>query len=188
MQNATKKIITNPVSGEKVTFINTSSETKGLKSVIEIELQPKGDGPPPHYHKTYSETFQILEGELCLQMGKELITARKGEKHTIDKYQLHTFKNDASIPARFQITVTPGHEGFENALTILFGLARDGLLGKNGSPKSLSDILIVSELSDSRISGALSFISSVLNFMISNKKLERRKNELLSKYCKSSIE
>ena len=188
MHTEAKKIITNPASGERVTFITTSSETNGLKTVIEIELKPGGEGPPPHYHNAYAETFEVFEGELSLQMGKEMIVAHKGKKHTINKHQLHTFRNDASTPARFQVTVTPGHEGFENGITILFGLSRDGLVTKNGAPKSLVDLLVVSKLSDSRIAGLLSFIPPILNLLISNKKLERRKNELISKYCDGGVE
>ncbi len=71
MNNLLNRTVTNPISGEKVTFICTAAETKGLKSVIEIELQPKGEGLPPHYHKAYSETFRILEGEVSLQIGEK---------------------------------------------------------------------------------------------------------------------
>lgn len=183
MNKTTNKTIINPVSGEKVTFISTSAESNGLKSVIEIELQPTGEGPPPHYHKAYTETFYILEGELSIQLGKELKILQTGETCTVNKYQQHTFRNDSSSAVKIQVTVKPGHEGFENALSILFGLSRDDLVTKTGAPKRIADLLVISKLADTHINGALSFISYALNFMISDKKLERRRTELLSKYC-----
>ena len=187
MHTKSKRTIINPVSGEKVTFLSISSETNGLKTVIEIELQPKGEGPPPHYHKAYDETFHILEGELSIQLGRELKTLKKGETLTVNKYQQHTFRNDSLSVVKLQVTVTPGHEGFENALSILFGLSRDGLVNKAGAPKRIADLLVISKLADTHLTGALSFVSYALNFMISNKKIERTKIELLSKYCDIDI-
>lgn len=187
MENDLRRTIINPVSGEKVTFLSTSSETNGLKTVIEIEQQANREGPPPHYHKAYDETFHILEGELSLQFGKELKPLKKGETLTVNKYQKHTFRNDTSTVVKVQVTVTPGNEGFENALSILFGLSRDGLVNKAGAPKRIADLFVISKLADTHLTGALSFVSYVLNFMVSKKKIERRRSELLSKYCDIDI-
>lgn len=185
MNKLLDKTVTNPISGEKVTFICTAAETKGLKSVIEIELQPKGEGPPPHYHKAYSETFRILEGEVSLQIGEEFKTAKEGDSYTVNKSQIHAFRNESSLPARLEVTLIPGHEGFENAIAILFGLSRDGLVTKKGIPKSLINLAIINRLSDSHFTGVLSFISSILNLVTNSKKLKITQNELIKKYCRS---
>lgn len=188
MNHTIENTLTNPISGEKVTFISTSAETNGLKSVIEIELQPKAEGPPPHYHNAYSETFRILEGEISLQIGHEYKTAKEGDIYTVGKSQLHTFKNESGFPARIEVTLSPGHEGFENAISILFGLSKDGLVSKKGLPKKLINLAIINNLSDSHFTGVFSFVSYLLNILISNKKMKTTQNELLKNYCSNPKE
>ncbi|MBX2877993.1 MAG: cupin domain-containing protein [Saprospiraceae bacterium] len=182
MNNTIDRTIVNPVSGEQVTFICTSAETNGLKSVIEIELQPNAEGPPLHYHKEYSETFRILEGEIFLQIGKEQKRARKGETFTVEKSQIHSFKNESAKPARVEVTLSPGHEGFENAISILFGLSKDGLVSAKGLPKKLINLAVINKLSDSHFTGVFSLVSSILKFVIKSHKMEMTQNELIDKY------
>src|SRR3712207_1218028 len=54
------------------TILETSEETGGERTLIEIEVAP-GGGTPPHYHKIYEEHFEVLEGELEVRVG-----ARRG--------------------------------------------------------------------------------------------------------------
>ena len=185
MNHTIDRTIVNPISGEKVTFICTSAETNGLKSVIEIELQPTAEGPPLHYHKAYSETFRILDGEICLQIGKEQKRARKGEIFTVEKSQIHSFKNESKKPARIEVTLSPGHEGFENAISILFGLSKDGLVSSKGLPKKLINLAIINKLSDSHFTGVFSLVSSILKLVINSHKMATTQNELIDKYCRS---
>lgn len=187
MNIQTKRTITNPISGEQVTFLHTSAETKGLKTVIEIVLQPNGEGPPPHYHKAYSETFRILEGEVSLLIGRESKIAKEGDTYTIKESQVHTFKNDSSLPARIEVTLTPGHEGFENAISILFGLSKDGLVSEKGLPNKLVNLAIINAISDSHFTGILSFISSILNITISKQKMAVAQADLIEKYCQTEV-
>ena len=65
------EIIENPVIGEKIVFLTTSKKSNGAKSLMEVYLGPKG-GNPLHYHKRFSETFKVIEGELNVQIGKDI--------------------------------------------------------------------------------------------------------------------
>lgn len=183
MNTLKNQTIINPISGEKVTFIHTAAETNGIKSVIEIELQPNAEGPPPHYHNAYTETFRIIEGEVSLQAGKEVKILSQNDTCIIDQSRVHTFKNASTLPARVEVTLTPGHEGFENAIAILFGLSKDGLVSKKGIPSSLTNLAIINKLSDSHFTGFLSFVSSILGLVISDHKLQKRQDQLIKKYC-----
>jgi quercetin dioxygenase-like cupin family protein len=60
------------------TFLQTSEETGGERTLIEIELSP-GGGNQPHYHLTYDEHFEVPEGALEVQLGKASRTLRPGE-------------------------------------------------------------------------------------------------------------
>jgi mannose-6-phosphate isomerase-like protein (cupin superfamily) len=68
----------NPVIGEKITFLTTSKQSNGNKSLMEIFLSPKG-GNPLHYHKRFHESFKIIEGELNVQVGKEIKILKPGD-------------------------------------------------------------------------------------------------------------
>ena len=54
--------IHNQVQKDTVTFLKTSADTNGEYTLVEVELAD-GGGVGLHYHKTYSEKFECLEGE-----------------------------------------------------------------------------------------------------------------------------
>ena len=62
-----RRTIVNPIIKDTATFLQTAEESGGKITEAEITLMPKG-GNPLHYHKTYSETFTVLEGELGLKL------------------------------------------------------------------------------------------------------------------------
>src|SRR5262249_60887480 len=55
-----------------------SEESGGRVAVIESTMAPAAKGPPLHTH-TFDETFYILEGELTVQLGNELMLVGAGE-------------------------------------------------------------------------------------------------------------
>ena len=63
--------IYNPIQKGTVSFLKTSSETNGQCTLVEVELADCG-GVGLHYHKTYSESFECVEGEVQVQLGKTL--------------------------------------------------------------------------------------------------------------------
>ena len=56
-----KRTFVNPVIKDTITFLQTTSESGGRVSEPEITLMP-GGGNPVHYHKTYAETFIVIDG------------------------------------------------------------------------------------------------------------------------------
>ena len=64
-----KRRIYNPVQKDAATFLETSEETGGERTLIEIEAAP-GGGTAPHYHKTYAEHFEVLRGVLEVRVGE----------------------------------------------------------------------------------------------------------------------
>jgi quercetin dioxygenase-like cupin family protein len=67
-------------------------------------------GPPLHVHD-FDEAFYVLEGELTLQVGDELITLGAGGLGFAPGGTRHTLANLSSDLARFLIVLTPA--GFE---------------------------------------------------------------------------
>jgi mannose-6-phosphate isomerase-like protein (cupin superfamily) len=52
-----------PLPKDYATFLKTSEETGGEYTLIEVEVAPEG-GTELHYHKTYDEHFEVVEGTL----------------------------------------------------------------------------------------------------------------------------
>ena len=99
-----------PGQKDYATFLETSEETGGDRTLIEIELAP-GGGNTPHYHLTYDEHFEVLEGALEVQLGKASRILRPGDKAVAYKTVLHRFRNPSGEPARFLVELRPGHAG-----------------------------------------------------------------------------
>ena len=75
-----EKVIVNPIFKDTVTFVKTSSESSGKISDMEITLLPGGKNPL-HYHKSYSETFTAIDGDLGLGIRKREEENPQAGKH-----------------------------------------------------------------------------------------------------------
>ncbi len=143
----------NPVQKDTAVFIETVAETNGAYSLIEVEVAP-GGGVGLHYHKAYSETFTCLQGELQVQLGKQVFTLKPGDAPaTAPKNTLHRFFNTSDKPSRFQVLISPGSRGFEESVQIAYGLARDGKVNKTGSPKKIDHLGVLLALSETKLPG-----------------------------------
>jgi len=141
-----------PIQKDYATFLETSEESGGERTLIEVEVAP-GGGNDPHYHLTYDEHFEVLEGALEVLVGKDTVTLRPGEKAVATKNTLHRFRNRTDQPARFLVELRPGHSGFEKAIKVAYGLASDGLASANGTPRNLYYTALLMEWSDIRLPG-----------------------------------
>jgi len=56
-----------------------------------VENQP-GEGPGLHWHP-YSETWVVLDGEVRIRRGDEILTAGAGDTATVPPHVLHGFTN-----------------------------------------------------------------------------------------------
>ena len=63
-------------------------------------------GPPLHRHD-FDETFYVLEGQLTVQLGEDLVRVETGELAFAPRGFPHTFTNLADEPARYLIVFTP---------------------------------------------------------------------------------
>ncbi len=149
----TARAVYNPVQKDTAIFIETVYETNGLHSLIEVEVAP-GGGVGQHYHKSYTETFECVEGELHVQVGKEIRILLPGDAPvTVERNVLHRFFNKSSKPCRFKVTIAPGSRGFEESVQIAYGLARDGKTTKTGTPTKIAHLGILLALSESKLPG-----------------------------------
>jgi quercetin dioxygenase-like cupin family protein len=128
--------LTNPITGETITFVETAAETGGEYTLIEVSVAPGGGVPMAHVHPYQSETFEILEGELSMKAGRDKLVAVPGDVVAVQPGEVHKFWNDGDVPVRFRCTVAPAGQ-FERFIETMFALAADGKLNKRGLPNPL---------------------------------------------------
>ena len=177
-----KRLFVNPAINDSAEFLKTSLETNGAYTLVEIDLG-KSDGPPLHFHKTFSEKFEVKEGVLYLQVGKEKKRLNIGESVTVPAGTPHRFYNETDNKVKFHVTFSPGHTGMENFIKIFYGLAADGLTDKKGKPKKFAHLAVALTISDSNAPGWLSFLSPVIAGAARRARKDGTEQWQLDRYC-----
>lgn len=144
---ATRTTYRNTLQHDEVVFLRTSAETGGESTLLHTRAEP-GSGVVRHYHRTYAERFDVLEGVLTVEAAGTTRVLVAGESATAPKNTLHLWVNQGSAPVRFLVEATPASEGFEKGLQILYGLASDGLTMPNGVPRNVLHVAWLMEYSD----------------------------------------
>jgi uncharacterized cupin superfamily protein len=68
----------------------STDQARGAYSLME-QLMPAQAGPPPHVHDHGDELFYILDGELTLQLGDQVVSGRPGQLVRIPAGTPHCF-------------------------------------------------------------------------------------------------
>jgi quercetin dioxygenase-like cupin family protein len=108
-----------PSPDEDVFFKMSGDEVEGLFDYFEIRVGYL-DGPALHIHSVQHETFHVIEGQLTVRVGEELVEAHAGDFLYIPKGVIHTYANlkEGTI-ARAVGNLSPG--GFDKFVAELFG-------------------------------------------------------------------
>jgi mannose-6-phosphate isomerase-like protein (cupin superfamily) len=128
--------IENPVTGERIVFLETSRETGGEAVVIETHVQPNGFVAAAHVHPAQEERFDVLRGSLGIRIGREKRVAGPGQRMTVPAGTPHRFWNAGDDVAVFVCEVRPTLQ-FESLLETMFALAADGKTNRQGMPNPL---------------------------------------------------
>jgi quercetin dioxygenase-like cupin family protein len=176
------EIIDNPVTGERLTLIETSRDTGGARTVGDMEVTP-GGFVPSHWHADHEERIEVLEGEIEVTIDGKKRRFGPGEHTVIQRGQVHTWRNPSvDRKLRFRGTMTPGHPGFELFLRVLFGLARDGDVRRNGLPRRFSDLALLAEWDPSILAGPFRVLRPLMRWCARRARARGRAAELLRRY------
>ena len=173
--------IFNPIQKDYVTFIKTSEETNGEYTLLEVELSD-GGGVGIHYHKTYTEKFTCLEGELQVKLGGQLIILNPDEQAIAEQNVNHLFQNRSGKTCKFLCELRPASRGFEQSLQIGYGLARDGKANSKGFPKNPLALGWLFQISESNLPGWRSIFEFILRFQAKKAIKKALDQELIEKY------
>jgi mannose-6-phosphate isomerase-like protein (cupin superfamily) len=160
-EHAARRRIYNPVQKDAATLLETSAESGGRRSLLEIELAV-GGGNSLHRHETYAERFEVVAGTLTVEVAGDVTRLGPGEGATAPAGATHRFVNETDGTVVFRVELTPGHTGFEQSLQVAYGLARDGLVRDDGMPRSPMHAALLIQLSESRVPGAMGVITRLL--------------------------
>ena len=95
-------------SGTHVVFTAPGSATNGQYGLFEWNMTGTRGGADPHFHKTFSESFYVMEGTVRLFNGETWIDAVKGDFLYVPQGGIHAFSNESGAPARMLILFAPG--------------------------------------------------------------------------------
>ena len=112
-----------PLRTSQVDYLATAKQSKFM-SLFEFTVAP-GFDTGAHYHTQIEEFFYVLEGELDLRKGDEVLHAGPGTFVLVTPGTAHFIANRGSKPARILLgCLPPGHEGYFAELSAL--LAKEG--------------------------------------------------------------
>lgn len=176
----------NPIYKDTITFRKTAAEAGGQYAEYELTVLPQG-GNLPHFHHAFAETFTAIEGRLGLKLGNETRLLEPGESYTVPIGAVHNFFNSGTDEIRCLITFKPGHQGFENAIRIGYGLARDGKTDRKGTPKNLLALALLMDMSDTYMSGVLALLSPVFRLLAARARRNGLEQQLMETYCRDVL-
>ncbi|MEV6949894.1 cupin domain-containing protein [Streptomyces sp. NPDC051172] len=103
----TKAEIESP-SGNRTHYLATHASTGGEFGLYRVDMGPKAPGPSTHFHRSISESFYVLSGQVQLFNGEGWITGHQGDFLYVPVGGLHAFKNDSDDPASMLLIFSPG--------------------------------------------------------------------------------
>jgi quercetin dioxygenase-like cupin family protein len=134
--NAPARLVLSPDEGETVwlrklgiRFMIGGDETQGNFALVEHPIGPRALAAPMHTHRYEDEYIYVLEGEVGVQIGEEVLLARLGDLVFKPRGVPHAFWNAADEPARALEIISPaGFERYFAELAPLFPPANRGPL------------------------------------------------------------
>lgn len=105
-------------NGNRVRYLSTGASTGGLFGLYRWEFSPAASGPGSHFHKTMTESFYILDGEVTVFDGSGWKKAHAGDYLHVPAGGLHGFRNESGEAASMLLHFAPGapREGYFEGL------------------------------------------------------------------------
>jgi quercetin dioxygenase-like cupin family protein len=107
-----------------VVFKLYAADTGGSFALVEHPVEP-GSLAPPHRHHNEDEYTYVLEGEITVEIGEQVIRATPGMLVCKPRGIFHAFWNEGTTPARILEIISPA--GFEKFFEEAAELASAGV-------------------------------------------------------------
>ncbi|HEY2297358.1 MAG TPA: cupin domain-containing protein [Jatrophihabitans sp.] len=116
-------------------YLVTGAATGGDYGLYRWHMSGPRSGPDPHFHKSLSESFFVLDGTIRLYDGSQWVTGRPGDFLYVPEGGVHAFRNESGDPATMLILFAPGaarERYFE-------GLVERALMSEKPTPEEMAE-------------------------------------------------
>lgn len=134
--------IRNPLTGERITFLQTTRDTNGELLRFEY-LIPPGFSIPEHVHPRQEERHEILSGTLTGRVGGREGTFVEGQGVIGPAGVPHAWRNPSDAEGLVIISELRPALGFEGVIETAFAIAGDLKTDRIGAPKHLMRISVL---------------------------------------------
>ncbi len=107
-QTRETRIIRLAASGSTIEILAGPAETGGTVSTYRWRMSPTSQGPAPHFHTTFSETFVVEEGEVDYFDGRAWRTLLPGHTAHAAAGGVHALRKESAEPATILMILSPG--------------------------------------------------------------------------------
>lgn len=114
----------------RVGYLATGPTTDGQFGLYRWDMAavaPAGSTPGGHYHRTFAESFYILDGTVSLYNGDKWTDATAGDFLYVPPGGIHAFANNSGRAASMLVLFTPGapREAYFEELAAIVGEGRE---------------------------------------------------------------
>jgi quercetin dioxygenase-like cupin family protein len=88
-------------------LVAIASQTDGHYGLFRWDMTAMSEGPTPHFHRTFSEAFYVLDGQISLFDGTGWREGRAGDFLYIPPRGVHAFRNDSGAAVSMLILFAP---------------------------------------------------------------------------------
>ena len=139
--------IDNPITGERLVFRQTGSETAGALLEADYFLKPSGAVAVEHLHPRQEERFEVVSGSVVFRVDGQDRRCGPGEVAVVAPGVAHKITNPDGEEAHLRIELRPAMRS-DLLLATLWGLARDARTNARGVPGLLQMATTVAEFRD----------------------------------------
>ncbi len=136
---------TDPITQTRIVVVKGARETSGRGWVIDVHC-PQGAEPAfvAHMHRTWTETFEILQGSATCRLGAAEQKLERGETIAMPPKisHVHPWNTGSGVMIYrqtndFGASTPQAVDDVLGAFATIHGLGREGRVGKRGMPKNL---------------------------------------------------
>jgi len=88
-------------------LVAVGAETEGRYGLFRWDMTATSGGATPHYHRTFSEAFYVLDGTIELFDGTRWNEGSAGDFLYVPPGGVHAFRNDSGAPVSMLILFAP---------------------------------------------------------------------------------
>jgi quercetin dioxygenase-like cupin family protein len=134
--------IENPVTGQRLTFLETGADSGGESFRAEGAFPPGGLAGVEHIHPHLDEYFEVLAGQAAFSVEGVKRVLGAGQTIEVPAGTRHTFGNAGDDEMRVVFEFRPAPESTQRFYELYFGFAQEGRVNSKALPDLLDIALI----------------------------------------------